>query len=223
MMNKNGIRGYLILAILFVIISVIAFAVPTLKTATFWVAYVFTAVAYGAQIFIWNNSLGKEKTLKSKFMGLPIVTIGVVYAVIQTIAFVVFLIAPLLPTWSAIVVCIIITGISAIFIIATDVGCSEIEATDAKVREKVFFIKELQVEIEIIAERETDTDVKKSLLQLAEKIRFSDPMSDKQLEDIENAISAKLEKLRSTEDKIGIITELNLLLDKRNSKCKIIK
>lgn len=222
-MNKNERRGYLILAILFGIISVIAFAVPTLKTATFWVVYVFTAVAYGAQILVWKNSLGKEKTLKSKFMGLPIVTVGVVYAVIQTIAFAVFLFAPLLPTWSAIVVCMIVTGISAVCIIATDAGCSEIKATDIKVREKIFFIKELQAEVEIIAEQETDTDIKKSLLQLVEKIRFSDPVSNEQLEALENKMADKVKALKSVGDKTIAITELEALLNERNIKCKNMK
>ena len=39
-MKKNKGMAYAILAIAFVLFNVIAFAVPTAKAATFWVAYV---------------------------------------------------------------------------------------------------------------------------------------------------------------------------------------
>lgn len=138
-MKKNSTKGYVILGILFVLISIIAFAVPTVKTATFWIAYVFTAAAFVAQIIIWNKALGKE-TLKSKFLGFPIVHIGIVYAIIQTVAFAVFLLVPTLPVWIAIVVCSVIAGISAVCMISADAGRDEIERVEAKVQKKVFYM-----------------------------------------------------------------------------------
>lgn len=222
MMKKNSTKGYVILGILFTLVSIIAFAVPTLKTATFWIAYVFTAAAFAAQIIIWRTALGKE-ALKSKFLGFPVVHIGIVYAIIQTVAFAVFLFAPTLPVWSAIVVCSIIAGVSAVCMISTDAGLNEIERVEAEVQEKVFFIRELQADIELIATTETDADTKAELTRLAEKISFSDPMSNEQLMDLENKISTKVLKLKTATNKVEIITELTLLLDERNKKCKILK
>lgn len=222
MMKKNSTKGYVILGILFTLVSIIAFAVPTLKTATFWIAYVFTAAAFAAQIIIWRTALGKE-ALKSKFLGFPVVHIGIVYAIIQTVAFAVFLFAPMLPVWSAIVVCSIIAGVSAVCMISTDAGLNEIERVEAEVQEKVFFIRELQADIELIATTETDADTKAELTRLAEKISFSDPMSNEQLMDLEKKISTKVLKLKTATNKVEIITELTLLLDERNKKCKILK
>lgn len=222
MMKKNSTKGYVILGILFTLVSIIAFAVPTLKKATFWIAYVFTAAAFAAQIIIWRTALGKE-ALKSKFLGFPVVHIGIVYAIIQTVAFAVFLFAPTLPVWSAIVVCSIIAGVSAVCMISTDAGLNEIERVEAEVQEKVFFIRELQADIELIATTETDADTKAELTRLAEKISFSDPMSNEQLMDLENKISTKVLKLKTATNKVEIITELTLLLDERNKKCKILK
>lgn len=222
-MKKNSTKGYVILGILFVLISIIAFAVPTVKTATFWIAYVFTATAFAAQIGIWKTALGKEGTLKSKFLGFPVVHIGIVYAIIQTVAFAVFLFVPTLPVWSAIVVCSVIAGISAVCMISVDAGRNEIERVEAKVQNKVFYIRELQADIELLADNETNADVKTALTQLAEKIRFSDPMSNEQLADLEDKISTKIEELKTTSSQLEIITELNSLLDERNKKCKILK
>lgn len=222
-MKKNSTKGYVLLGILFALVSIIAFAVPTAKTATFWIAYVFTAAAFAAQIGIWKTALGKEGTLKSKFLGFPIVHIGIVYAIIQVIAFAVFLFAPTLPTWSAIVVCPIIAGLSAVCMISADAGRNEIERVEAKVQNKAFYVREMQADIELLADNESDAAVKTALTHLAEKIRFSDPMSNEQLADLENKISIKTAELKTASSKLEIITELNSLLDERNKKCKILK
>lgn len=222
-MKKNGTKGYVILGILFALISIIAFAVPTVKTAAFWITYVFTAAAFAAQIVIWKTALGKGETLKSKFLGFPVVHIGVVYTAIQVIAFAVFMFVPTLPTWSAIVVCSAIAGVSAVCMISADAGRNEIERVEAKVQKKVFYIRELQAAIELLADNESDAAVKTALSQLAEKIHFSDPMGNEQLADLENKISTKVAELKTTSSKLEIITELNSLLDERNKKIKILK
>ena len=221
-MKKNSTKGYVILGILFALVSIIAFAVPTAKTATFWVGYVFTAAAFAAQIIIWRTALGKE-TLKSKFLGFPVVHIGIVYAIIQTVAFAVFMFVPTLPTWSAIVVCSIIAGVSAVCMISSNAGCNEIERVEANVQKMIFYIRELQADIELLADNESDAAVKTALTHLAEKIRFSDPMSNEQFADLENKISTKVAELKNAASKMEIITELNSLLDERNKKCKILK
>lgn len=222
-MKKNSSKGYLILGILFVLISVIAFAVPSAKTAVFWISYAFTVIAFAAQIIIWNAALGRSESLKSKFLGFSVVHIGIVYLVVQIIALIVFLSIPTLPIWSAAVACVAIAGVSAICMIVSDVGCSEIERVSTKAQEKTFYIKQLQVEVELLAGAETDTATKSALTQLAEKIRYSDPMSNEQIADIEDQITEKIIDLKSAADKVEIIKELNSLLDERNKKVKHLK
>lgn len=222
-MKKNSTKGYVILGILFALISVIAFAIPTTKTTTFWIAYAFTAVAFAAQIAIWKITLGKEETLKSKFLGFPIVHIGIVYLIFQIIAFAVFMFLSTLPAWSAVVICSIIVGVSVVCMIATNTGSEEIKRVEAKVQKKVFYIRELQADIELVSASEKDDEIKTALMQLAEKIRFSDPMSHEQLADLEDVISVKVTELKTAANRAEIITELNSLLDKRNKKCKILK
>ena len=221
MKNKN--LGYVVLGILLVLVSLIAFVVPTEKTGTFWISYVFTAIAILDQIVIWKNTFGKEDTLKSKFLGLPVVHVGIVYLVVQIVAFAVFTAVPVLPIWSAVVACAVILGFSVIFMIAGEAGRGEIERVEAKVQKKVFFIKELQADVELLIDRETNTEIRAALQQLAEKIRFSDPMSDDTLSKIESTIADRVAELKTESDKMAIIHELDLLLAERNKKCKILK
>ena len=222
-MKKNSSKGYAILGILLVLVSVLAFTVPLAKATAFWISYAFTVIAFVAQIIIWKSALGRTEALKSKFLGFPVIHIGIVYLVVQIIAFSVFLFIPTLPIWSAVVACAAIAGVFAVCLITSDVGRSEIERVSAKVQEKTFFIKQLQTEIELLADAETDVATKSALTQLAEKIRYSDPMSNEQIADIEDRITAKVAELKKAADKTNCIVELSSLFDERNRKCKLLK
>ena len=223
MMKKNSTKGYVILGILLVVVSVIAFAVPIQKTTAFWITYAFAAIAVVAQTVIWKAAFGRDDTLKSKFLGLPVLHISIVYLIVQLAAFAIYLFNPTLPTWSAAVVCVALGGISSVCMISADTGRSEIERVEDKVQKKTFFIRSLQADIEMLANAEPDTEVKAELLRLAEKIRFSDPMSHDRLADLENQITDKVAELKSCMDRTAVINDLNSLLDERSRKCKILK
>lgn len=222
-MKKNKGMAYAVLAIAFVLLNVIAFEVPTAKTETFWVAYVFTAVAFALQIGIWNFAFKGTDTLKSKFLGISLISVGITYLIVQIIAFAVFMALPLTASWIAIVVCALILGISVICLIGTETGRDEINRVEEKVEKKVFYIKSLQVDVEMLASAEQDADTKMALTKLAEKIRFSDPMSDEALVDLEAKITAKVEELKTAENKAEIITVIDSLLTERIKKCRMLK
>ena len=222
-MKKNNSLGYIILGVLFVLLTVIAFAVPTVKTGTFWIAYVFTVVAFAIQIPNWKKALGQKETLKSKFLGIPTIHVSIVYLILQIIAFAVFMAVPTHPAWVAIVVCSIILGLSTVCMISAEIGVGEINRVEESVKAKTFFIKSLQTDVELLADGETDSETKALLKELAEKIRYSDPMSYAELAEIEAAISSKVADLKTASDKKAIITEILSLVTERNKKAKILK
>ena len=222
-MKKNKGMAYAVLAIAFVLFNVIAFAVPTAKTATFWITYVFTAVAFASQIAIWNFAFKGTDTLKSKFLGIPLISVGITYLIVQIIVFAIFMALPLTANWIAIVVCALILVVSAICLIGTETGREEINRVEEKAEKKVFYIKALQVDVEMLVNDETDADTKTALTKLAEKIRFSDPMSNEALAELEAEITAKVKELKTAENKSAIITVLDSLITERNKKAKLLK
>ena len=221
-MKKNGLKSYLALGIVFALFNAIAFVVPTDKTATFWAAYAFSVVAFAVQIPLWI-AFGKKDTLKSKFLGIPVIHVGLTYLIIQLIAFAIFMIFPTLPVWLAVVVCTIILAISALCAIAGQAGANEINRVEEKIKVKRAFIQFLQTDIEMLAETETDSETKIALKKLAEKVRFSDPMSHEMLGELESRISATVEGMKTAADKKTLIEEITTLLTERNKKCKILK
>ena len=205
-MKNNKGMAYAVLGIAFVLFNVVAFTIPSDKTSTFWIAYVFTVVAFASQILIWKLAFKGTDTLKSKFLGIPLISVGFTYLIVQIIAFSIFMAFPLAPSWVVIVVCALILGISAICLIGTETGREEISHVEGKVEKKVFYIKSLQVDIEMLASAETDADTKTALTKLAEKIRFSDPMSNEALADLEAEIADKVKELKTAETKMEIAT-----------------
>ena len=81
----------------------------------------------------------------------------------------------------------------------------------------------MQTDIEMLTEAEIDTETKAALKKLAEKVRFSDPMSHEMLGELESRISAKVEEMKTAADKKELIEEVTSLLTERNKKCKILK
>ena len=97
-MKKDNVKGYVLIGIIFILITVVSLAIPTSKNAAFWIAYIFTVVALAAQIVLWKRTFG-HKELKSKFLGFPIVHIGIVYLIAQIAVLFVFVFAEKLPAW----------------------------------------------------------------------------------------------------------------------------
>ena len=221
-MKRKGL-AYAVLAIAFALFNVIAFFIPTEKTATFWIAYAFSAIAFLLQIVIWKLAFKGTDSIKSKFLGIPLLSVGFRYLVIQVIAFAVFVIFPALPTWIPIVVCSVILGGSAICLIGTETGREEINRVEEKVKSKVLYIKSLQVDVEMLAETESDPTIKAELTKLAEKIRFSDPVSSDALAEIESEIVNKIKEIEASKDKLAIIAVTTALVEERNKKAKILK
>lgn len=220
MKNKTP---YIVIAILFVLFNVIAFAIPTEKTSVFWIGYVFTVIAFAVVGFVWYLTIGKKQDLKSKLLGSSVAYISAVYLAVQFVAFLAFMFVPSAPSWCAILVCVLILGISAVCMITTNAGTEIITATENKVAVNRQFIKDLQIEVEMLAETETDAEIKQKLTELAKKIRLSDPMSDLSLAELEDELSAKVAAIENSNDRAVAIKEAETLLLKRNKKVKALK
>lgn len=98
-----------------------------------------------------------------------------------------------------------------------------ITATENKVAVKRQFIKDLQIEVEMLAEIETDAEIKQKLTELSKKIRLSDPMSDPSLSELEDELSAKVAAIENSNDRSAAIKNAETMLLKRNKKVKAMK
>lgn len=222
-MKKNKNIAYIILFITFVLVSAIAFLMPTEKNTNFFIAYGFVALSFFFQPIIWNKAFGENDRLKQQFLGLSLVQIGVMYLVMQLIAFAIFVSVATIPTWIVTCICLCIAGFHIIFIISANFGKQKVSEIETKVSKKVMYLQEIGVSVELLREKETDAEMKPLLKEIVEKIKYSDPMSHEALLDVETRIKEKIDQYKNTEDKKAIIQEIEQLLSERNKKCRIYK
>lgn len=115
---KKTFTPYIILAILFALFNIFAFAIPSDKTSTFWVSYGFTVVMFCIEIIVLLMSFPKSNTPEKQFLSWPILCVGTIYFVIQTVIFYPFKFFPHIPCWIAVIVFSLILAIAIICIIA---------------------------------------------------------------------------------------------------------
>jgi len=225
--SRNNAMSIALAVIIMVVLSVIAFLLPFTRSSTFFIGYFFAMLANVLTIGVIIYSLGRGN-LKSKFYGMPLIFVVWSYLAIQVIVSFIQMLFPFIPPAWAIVINIILLGICFIGLIAVTMGKEAIIHTDEKVKEKVFYIKSLQIDVEGLAFKAND-GLKKSINNLADAIRYSDPMSSPQLSTIENQIDLKINMLkeavgRNDDDSANaLISELNELIAERSRKCKMLK
>ena len=231
-MEKKTIKQLIIGGILLALYLILALAIPFPKTAAYWVAFVFGLIAICAQAYVMHVAFNQGEPVKSKFYGFPIARIGVIYLIVQLI--VSFLIMALgfafrVPAWAALIVCVLILGVSAIGFIAADIMRDEVERQDAKIKTDVMAMRALQSKAASLPGLCADDEAKKALSALAEKFRFSDPVSSDAVAALEADLAAALDELQTAvvdgDDTAAkqLCVKIEAKLNERNRLCKLNK
>ena len=226
--TRNKGMSLAAVAIVLAVFNIITFVLPFNRSGSYWIGYGFTMLAILLTAGVGLYALGREG-LKSKFYGMSIVLVAWTYLIVQAIAGVLEMVIFTIPYQYTLVINIVMLGACLIGLIGVNMGKEEIERIEAKVNEKVFFIKSLQGDVEGLASRASDGSLIKALKELADTIRYSDPMSSPLLATIENKIEIKTATLAEAveaDDAVsakGSIDELQQLFAERNRKCKSLK
>lgn len=224
--TKN--KGFFLIGTIIVlaIYHVIIFVLPLERHKGYWVGYVFTVIAILLTSGVILFSLGREG-IKSKFYGTPLVVIAHIYFTIQIICGFAEMILPENFYKYEILVNFIILGLCLVGLISTEAGKGEVLRVEEKINKKVFYIKSLEYDVGNLLVKITDESTKKMVKELAETIKYSDPMSSPQLASIENRIENKFFELSENVDDINAVKlfcgELQQLFVERNQKCKLLK
>lgn len=224
-MKKNFLRGYIVLFLVFLVYSVTAALFP--KNAVFWIAYGFSVIAAGFQIYMINVVLRNEALIRERIYEFPMIRISVLYLITQFNASFVLM-------WqservSIKVECIVETLIFAVFVIsffAAGATRKEVERQEVQHRKDLSKMKDFQARANFLAAQCADGGIKLTLQKLTEELKYSDPVSKDNLEDIENELSAVFDEVESAaiegdgEITADLCSQMISLLKERNRLCK---
>lgn len=229
-LNEKEKKSLLVLALLFVVYTLIVLAVPFAKGGMFWLTYLFTAAAFGVQAYVFKLSFEKEAGAKSKFYGFLIARVGVLYLAAQIVLGLVFMaLAAVAPVWLALVLYLVLLAAAAVGVIATDSIRDEVERQDAQLKKDVATMRALQSKAAALPARCEDTTAKAALEKLAEEFRYSDPVSAPALADLETDMAAIMEELSAAVTDgdnaavLALCKKISATLAERNRLCKLNK
>ena len=229
-MKKDTMRGIAGLGVLLILYILIAFLIPFAKTATYWVSFVFTLIAFcvvAASIYI---AFVKNPDAKSRFYGFPIARIGIIYGIAQLVAGLLLMaLGKWVPVWLAVLVYAIMLGAAVIGLISADAVAEQIHVQDAKLKKDVAAMRAIQSKLSVLPGQCEDPVTAKCLTQLAEEIRFSDPVSSEATQETEadlNALTDELQKAVLENDTAAaqnLCKRCQAVLMERNRLCKLEK
>lgn len=195
---------------------------------SFWLGLVFINVALVAQLLASFVALN-EKNATKLFYNLPVFFVSRTALVFNIIAGAVCMLIPGIPEWLGAVICFVVIGLSAIAVFKAKAPGDFIGEIDKKIKTQTFFIKSITVSAQNLVSQAKSDDVRKECQKVYEAFRYSDPMSNDRLADIESQINAEFSEfaaiVASDNLQLAIITSNKLisLINSRNNTCRLLK
>ena len=178
--SKNKILYLLVIVLILGLFNLIAFLIPFERSNSFWIGYgsitLSALISAVVLYFIFD-----KKTMKSRFYGIPLIYVLISYLVVQLGLGIVQMAIPAFNYKVAIITNAIVLVVSIIGLIGITAGKDEIERIDEKVKEKVLYIKEIEVKLEGVIANTLDQAALKELKKLKDLVKYSDPMSKVEL------------------------------------------
>lgn len=217
-----------------VVFNVITFVTPSeiagisKFTGAFWAGYIFITLAFIGQLVCAYKAF-KAENLKKLFYNIPLISISYTGLVVMLVVGIICMAIPVVPYWIGVIVCVLVFAFSAISVIKAGVVADVVSEIDEKVKVTTQFIKLLTADAEHLMSISKNAELKAEAKKVYEAIRYSDPMANDALIDVEGQIQSEftffsqaiksedLELAKSVSD--GLLN----LIDSRDKKCKVLK
>ena len=219
----------------FILFNAITFLIPNevfgvtrFDKGVFWIAYALITLSFIAQLITAYKFI-KDDSNEKMFLNIPLLRTGYAAIIVSIIVGMVFMIFPVLPAWIGAVVCLLIAGYFVIACVKASAVANVVADIDTKVKTKTAFMRMAIVEAENILARATTQEIKTEIKKVYKALKYSDPMSNPALDDIEQEINKGLKEFRTAVNSNDlakvqeIARELDLLIKERKSKCKALK
>lgn len=224
----------IIWVILLAVFNVVCFVSPseaggmTKFGGAFWVGYIFIILAFIGQLICAYFAF-KADNLKKFFYNVPILSVSWAGLILTLIFGTICMAIPNLPRWIGIIVCFAVLAFTAISVIKATAAGDIVSGIDEKIESKTSFIKALTADAESLISTAKTPEMKAATKKVYEAIRYSDPVSNSALseinEQIQNQFSVFADAVKSEDSELAISSsdELVILIDSRNKKCKLMK
>ena len=225
-MKKNFKYYAIIWAVMFVLFNALTFIVTANTigldnaTASFWFSYALIVITFVGQLVCAKEAFNGD--VKKLFYNMPLLSVSYTGLIATVVIGLLCMLVNAIPSWIGACICLIVLAAVIIASIKAKAAADIIQNRDKQIKQKTSFIKNLTVEAETLMNTAKTEEEKKELKKLYEAVKYSDPMSCCELDDIEEQIQTAFRSLKNdcSQEKIQ---NLIGLISVRASKCKALK
>jgi len=226
--QKNLLLTGLIYAILLGVFNMLVFVIFKIRSNVFWMSYGFMTLAFIVQIVSIFLSF-KKSDVETVFFGIPLASFSVFYLIAELCIGTIFMIFQRIGiTISVVIQILILAGFVVIAIIAL-MARDTVQSIGDNIKQKVVEHKTIQIDVDLLVKSCTDLELKAKLKKLSETIKYSDPIVNDTVADVEQRIHQKVSELRiycensAVEEALKTCSALEMLYIERNRKLLISK
>ncbi len=226
--TKNTVAFGLIYVILLGVFNLLVFTISKSRNDVFWLSYGFMTLAFVVQIVSMFLSF-KSADVETAFFGIPLASFSVFYLGAELVIGALFMIFQMASLTLALVIQVLVLAVFLIIAIISLLSRDTVQQISDNVKEHVSNLKSVLVDIEMLMDGCTDPELKASLRKLYETVKYSDPISNEAVADVEQRIMRKISELRINIDDNQIAdakqscADLERLYVERNKKLAISK
>ena len=198
--------------------------------ASFWTAYVFMMLAFGVTAVNLLAMGMNGMMVRDWLFGYPIIKHSAIYLVAEFILSIILAIFEEYVSFAlAFTPQLLLLAVHLIFAISCFLSKQTIQEIKTKVDDKTRYIKLLRADTEMLASKCQNPALKEECKKFAEAVRFSDPMSNDALFELEKELALAVSDCdhaisqQNDEEAFALLKKANLLLQERNQKCKALK
>lgn len=226
--TKNIVGIALIYAILLGLFNLLVFTIFKTRTNVFWLSYAFVTLAFAVQIISMSLAF-KTADVETVFFGIPLASFSIYYLCAAVVIGVVFIIFQRVNFMLALIIQLLVLAAFLIIAIISLMTRDTVQQIGDNIKENVNNLKSVLVDIELMRDSCSDPELKEALRKLSETVKYSDPITNDSVANVEQRIIQKASELRiniddgQIADAMQTCGELERLYVERNKKLAISK
>lgn len=226
-MKKSSMSyvGFTIFLFVYVIVFLL---IPFLHNTSFWCAFIISIVEYlvTAAIGIYTINFSNNE---NRLFDIAKLRYSFIFLLVELLFNIISMVYGRFPIWMIIVLNVIVFSVYIISILISSTMKRQNADYDKRLKEKTTRFRQYSLRVAQIRDSANSFELRNKMENLVETLKYSDPNSPVQIEELDNKIEINIQllenfiSLEKESEAVNCCNDLIGLVQERNSECKLFK